>query len=291
MTNNSANLKARIQSGQSILMVELTPPQTGDPAPLRAAAKQFSGKVHAIGVSDSRHGVCVSSLAAAAILAGEGIEPVMHLVTRDRNRLALLGACLGAQALGIRNILCTSGDHQTLGACPPAKNVFDIDSIQLLSAAARLESGAFCLGAVAAPFADPPEMQLMRLAKKISAGAEFLITQPVFDLERFKAWWDQVAQRGFHQRAAFIAGIEPLLDAEQARKLAESRPRPMIPQAVLDRVASASDKAAQRAAGIEVAVETIRQLSSLEGLRGFQIVADDPAAALEIIQRAGLEAV
>jgi len=272
-------------------MVELSPPGTGDPAPLRAAAKRFSGKVHAIGVSDSRHGVCICSLAAAAIIAAEGVEPVMHLVTRDRNRLALLGACLGAQALGVRNILCTSGDHQTLGACPPAKNVFDLDSIQLLSAVARLEPGAFCLGAVAAPFADPPEMQLMRLAKKINAGAEFLITQPVFDLDRFRAWWDQVTQRGLHQRAAIIAGIEPLLDADQANKLADSRPRPMMPAAVLDRVASPGDKAAQRAAGIDVTVETIRQLASLKGLRGFQIVADDPAAALEIIQRAGLEAV
>ena len=294
MTDNPKSLKTRIQSGQSILMVEVAPPKTGDPAPLRAAAKQFSGKVHAIGVSDSRYGVCISSLAAAAVIAAEGIEPVMHLVTRDRNRLALLGVCLGAQALGVRNILCTSGDHQTLGVCPPAKNVFDIDSIQLLSAVARLENGAFCLGAVAAPFADPPEMQLMRLAKKINAGAEFLITQPVFDPDRFGAWWDQVAQRGLPQRAAIIAGIEPLLDVDQASKFAESRPRPVIPQTVLDRLASAGDRVAQRAVGIETAVETIRHLSSsacaANGLRGYQIVADDPAAALEIIHRAGLEA-
>jgi methylenetetrahydrofolate reductase (NADPH) len=271
-------------------MVEIAPPAAGDPAPLRATAKQFSGKVHAIGISDSRRGVCVSSLAAAAVIAAEGVEPVMHLVTRDRNRLALLGACLGAQALGVRNILCTSGDHQTLGACPPAKNVYDIDSIQLLSAVARLDRGAFCLGAVAAPFADPPEMQLMRLAKKITAGADFLVTQPVFDLDRFRAWWDQVSQRGLHQRAAIIAGIEPLLDGEQARKLADSRPPTIIPPTVLERLTSAGDRTAQRAAGIEIAVETIRRLSPLDGLRGFQIVAEDPAAALEIIQRAGLGA-
>lgn len=291
MTDNPASLKTRIQSGQPILIVEIAPPAAGDPAPLRAAAKQFSGKVHAIGVSDSRHGVCVSSLAAAAVIAAEGVEPVMHLVTRDRNRLALLGSCLGAQALGVRNILCTSGDHQTLGAGPTAKNVYDIDSIQLLSAVARLDGGTFCLGAVAAPFADPPEMQLMRLAKKISAGAEFLITQPVFDLDRFRAWWDQVSQRGLHRKAAILAGIEPIFDAGQANKLAGSRPRPMMPPQMLDRLASAGDRTAQRAAGIEIAVETIRQLSSLKGLRGFQIVADDAPAALEIIQRAGLETV
>jgi methylenetetrahydrofolate reductase (NADPH) len=287
MTDNPTSLKTRIQSGQPILMVELTPPNTGDPAPLRNAAKPFARKVHAIGVSDSRHGVCVSSLAAAAILAAKGIEPVMHLVTRDRNRLALLGASLGAQALGVRNILCTSGDHQTLGACRPAKNVFDIDSIQLLAAVASLDRDAFCLGAVAAPFADPPEMQLVRLAKKIAAGADFLITQPVFDIERFRAWWDQATQKGLHQRAAIIAGIEPLLSAEQAKKLAEARPRTSIPQPILDRLESAGDK---RAAGIEIAIETIRQLSSLKGLRGFQIVAEDTAAALDILERAGLEA-
>jgi len=301
MAGSESRLQTTIRSGEPILVVEVAPPRGGDPAPLRAAAKRFAGRVHAIGVSDSRHGVSISALAAAGIIAAEGVEPIMHFVTRDRNRIALIADCLGAQALGVRNILCTSGTHQTLGICRPAKSVFDIDAVQLLDAIMRLADGSavcadgfdgagpFCLGAVAAPFADPLEMQLMRLSKKIAAGARFLITQPVFDLDRLSTWWDQVTQRGIHEKAAILAGIQPLLDAEDAKSFAASRPFPMVPQAVLDKLSSAGDRKAQRAAGIEIALETIKQVSALKGLRGFQICADsDDDAVLEIIERAGL---
>ena len=303
MTDSESRLQARINSGQPILTVEVAPPKGGDAAPLRAAAKRYAGKVHAIGVSDCRHGVCLSALAAAGVIAAEGVEPILHIVTRDRNRVALLAECLGAQALGVRNILCTSGTHQTLGVCPPAKNVFDIDSIQLLDAIAHVADGSavcpdrfegagpFCLGAVAAPFADPAELQLMRLAKKVNAGAKFLITQPVYDLDRFRTWWDSVSQRGLQDKTAILAGIQPLLDAGEAKAFAASRPLPMVPQVVLDRLSVAGDTKAQRAAGIEMAVDTIKQLSALKGLRGFQICADgDETAALEIMERSGLEA-
>jgi methylenetetrahydrofolate reductase (NADPH) len=304
MTEVSATkFEARVRSGKPIVVVEVTPPKGGDPAALRAAAKRFAGKVHAIGVSDNRHGVRMSALAAAGILAAEGAEPIVHIVTRDRNRLALLGTCLGAQALGVRNIFCTSGTHQTLGICPPAKNVFDIDSVQFIDAVAHLGNGGsaactetiagagpFCVGGVAAPFADPPELQLMRLAKKMAVGAKFLITQPVYDVERFKAWWDKVTQQGLHEKAAILAGIQPLLNAEEAKAYAASRPSPAVPEAVLEKLAAAGDGAAQRAAGIEAAVDTIRQLSQLKGLRGFQVNAeDDEDAAFEILERAALE--
>jgi len=302
MTESETRFRGRIRSGEPLLVVEIAPPKGGDPAPLRAAAKRYAGKVHAIGVSDNRNGVCMSALAAAAIIAAEGVEPILHLVTRDRNRIALIASCLGAQALGVRNILCTSGTHQTLGICPPAKNVFDIDSTQLIEAIAHLEiAGPFCLGAVAAPFADPAELQLMRLSKKVAAGAQFLITQPVYDLDRFGAWWGQVTQRGIDKQAAILGGIQPLLDSDQAKAYAASRPFPMVPQALLDKLSSAGDRKAQRAAGIEIAVETIKQVSVLNGVRGFQICVSFPSstwergegdenAALEIIERSGLEA-
>jgi methylenetetrahydrofolate reductase (NADPH) len=246
----------------------------------------------------------MSALAASALLAAEGAEPIMHIVTRDSNRVALIASCLGAQALGVRNILCTSGTHQTLGICPPAKNVFDIDSVQLIAALAKLatdasvvneerieNAGPFCIGGVAAPFADPQEMQIMKAMKKAAAGAQFLITQPVFDVQRFIAWWDAATQSGLPQKTAILAGIKPLIDSEQANAFASARPLPMVPQTILDRLAAAGDKKAQRAAGIEIAVETIKQISSLKGLRGFQICADDDEdAALEVIQRSGLEA-
>jgi methylenetetrahydrofolate reductase (NADPH) len=303
MTESETGLQARIRTGQSILVVEITPPKSGDPAPLRAAAKRYAGKVHAIGVSDNRHGVCMSALAASGVIAAEGVEPILHVVTRDRNRVALVSLFLGAQALGVRNVLCTSGTHQTLGICPAAKSVFDIDSIQLLETAAHLADGSpackerfegagpFCLGAVAAPFADPLELQLMRLAKKVTAGAKFLITQPVYDFDRFRTWWEQVAQRGLHEKVAILAGIQPLLEAEAAKAFAASRPSPRVPQAMLDRLSAAGDRNAQRAAGIEMALDTIKQISALKGVRGFQIYAeDDDTAALEIVERSGLEA-
>lgn len=293
MTEIESRFQATIRSGAPVLVVEITPPKGGEPAPVRASAKRFAGKVHAVGVDDNRHGVAMSPLAAAAVLVSEGVEPIMHVVTRDRNRVALLSMCLGAQALGVRNILCTSGTHQTLGVCKPAKNVYDIDSVQAISALAKLGNGScpFFIGGVASPFADPLEMQLMKTVKKASAGAQFLITQPVFDVPRFSAWLEAAAQRGLPEKTAILAGIRPLLEAEEAQAFASARPVPGVPQAMLDKLAGAGGKDAQRAAGIEMAVETIKQLSSLKGLRGFQICAEgDDDAVLEVMQRSGLEA-
>ncbi len=303
MPEEKTELQQRIQSGGKILLAEVSPPVGSDPAPVREAAKRLAGRVHALGVSDNRRRVCMSALAAASLVAAERVEPILHVVTRDRNRIALISDCLGARALGIRNILCTSGTHQTLGRFRSARNVFDIDSVQLLNTYHKLATngslvgedgipadGPLCLGAVAAPYADPIEMQLMRLSKKITAGAEFLITQPVFDVERFEAWFQEVTRRGIHQRVAIVAGIQPLGDAEAARAFAQERPSPMVPDALLGRIASAADKTAQRAVGIEIAVETIGRLSGIDGLRGFQIGAEeDVDAALEIIEKAGLE--
>ncbi len=245
----------------------------------------------------------MSALAAASFIAAEGVEPLLHVVTRDRNRIALISDCLGASALGIGNILCTSGTHQTLGKCRVAKNVFDIDSVHLLESLSGLskdasivgedaieDCGTFCLGAVAAPYADPAELHLMRLSKKVSAGAQFMITQPVFDVDRFKAWWEKVTSRGLHEKAAYVAGIRPLLDADGAKAYAGQRPNPMVPDSVIEALQSKPDKTAQREAGIEIAVETVKRLEELAGLRGFEVCVDgDADAALEIIERAGLE--
>lgn len=303
MAHEKTELQKRIESGTPLLLVELSPPASGDKAPLIAAAKYYGGKVHALSVSDNRDGVRMSALAAARLVASEGFEPILHLVTRDRNRIALLSECLGAQALGIRNILCTSGTHQTLGHCSGARNVYDLDSIQLLLAlsdptagrALAGESGlngasALFTGAVASPFADPMPLQIQRLGKKVRAGARFLVTQPVFDLERFGAWWNEVTRAGLHEKVAIVAGIRLLTDAESAREYAAARPRPMIPEAtVLGRLASKSGKSAQRQEGIEIAVETIGRLKALSGLRGVELRGDgDHEAVLAVMQKAGL---
>ena len=207
-------------------------PPRGPTPPFRAAARLFAGKVHALGVSDNRDGVHMSAIAAAAQFVAEGVEPIVHVTTRDRNRIALVSDCLGAQAMGIRNLLCTTGTHQSRGPCKSARNVFDVDSIQLLGLYGGLaddgslvgeerfeDAGPLCLGGTASPYADPMEMQIIRLSKAISAGAKFVITQPVFDVDRFNLWWGEVTKRGLHEKTAIIAGVRPLADAGLARPM------------------------------------------------------------------------
>lgn len=302
MIRQTAGLHERIAARRPILLAEISPPWGTDPAAVCELAKRYAGKVHALGVTDNRDRVAMSALAAASLIAREGIEPILHVTTRDRNRIALVSEALGAQALGIRNILCTSGRHQTLGRFRAAKNVFDLDAIQLLETYAGLANGCalvgeegvpeaerLCLGAVAAPDADPPELQLLRLAKKIRAGAEFLVTQPVYDIERFRAWWSEVTGRGMDRQAAILAGIRPLLGEDLARVLDSKRPLPRVPDAVLQQVTAQTDEPQRRRAAIDVALETIGQLADLDGLGGFSISADaDHDAALEIIEKSSL---
>jgi len=302
MAEDRSVLERRIESGKPLLLAELSPPCGSDAAAVREVAKRFYGKVHALGVSDNRRRVCMSALAAASFVASEGVEPILHVVTRDRNRVALVSDYLGAQAMGVRNLLCTTGTHQTLGRFRAAKNVFDIDSVQLLRIFAELPrdasilgeqgidgAGPVCLGAAADPMADPIELQGVRVAKKVTAGAKFLVTAPVFDLDRFDAWLDEVRRRGIHEKAAIVAGVRPLGDAEAATAFARQRPSPGVPEAMLDRIAAKSDASAQRTASIEIAVETIRQLSERSGLRGFQVGGDGGVdAAIEVIEKSGL---
>lgn len=302
MSTQATGLAERIASEKPILLAEIAPPRGVDPTPLREAARCFAGKVHAVGISDNREQVSMSALAAAALVAAEGVEPILHVTTRDRNRIALVSEALGAQALGIRNLLCTSGTHQTLGRFRAAKNVYDIDSIQLLQTYAGLAgdcslvgeehgleaAGPFCLAAVAAPFADPLELQITRLAKKTRAGARLLVTQPVYDLERFGVWWQEVTRRGIHEQAAIVAGIEPLVNGHLSDAQNGKRPAARIPEAMLRRL-TVSDPAEQRVKAIEAALETIGQLADFSGLRGFCISSDgDLAAAAQIIEQSGL---
>jgi methylenetetrahydrofolate reductase (NADPH) len=283
-------------------VAEISPPAEASPDGVQQLAKRFVGKVHALGISDNRDRVGMAALAAASLVAGQGVEPILHLTTRDRNRIALVSEVLGAHALGIRNILCTSGTHQTLGRFRAAKNVYDIDVIQLLQTCANLASDAalvgegaiagaehFCLGAVASPNADPLELQMIRMGKKVSAGAGFLVSQPVYDLERFKAWWAEVTRRGLHEKVAILAGIEPLGEHALEDVRAKRRPLSRVPDAVFQQVASKTDVAARRRAAIDVAIETVKQLRETKGLRGFSIGIDgDQDAALEIIDKSGL---
>jgi len=302
MIKPTSELNDRIQNGGAVLIVEITPPTGANPSAVQETARRYAGKVHAVGINDNRDRVGMSAIAAASLVAAEGVEPIMHVNSRDRNRIALVSEALGAKALGLRNILCTSGTHQTLGAFRAAKNVFDLDAVQMLQAFSSLAvdcslvghggipgADGFCLGGVASQDADPLELQVMRLEKKVEAGARFLITQPVYDFERFHAWWGEVTRRGLQEKVTLVASIEPLMGENLERIQAQKRPMPRVPASTLDRFAGA-DAAKQRALAIELAVETVKRLSETKGLRGFSITADgDHDAVLEILQKAGLD--
>jgi len=301
MSKTLSKLQLQIEEKKQILVLELSPPTNGDPSALIDTVQRVKDKVHAIGVNSNRGQVRMSALAAASLVSQQGIEPIMHVVTRDQNRIALMSECLGAQALGIRNLLCTTGTHQTLGHFKSSKNVFDLDSIQLLQTYKNLSNtemlvgdqfeftGALCLGGVASPYADPMELQLIKLQKKCAAGAQFIITQPVFDVARFNRWWKEIETLGLHEKVAILAGIKPLTNAESAQAYSKQRPLPLVPEAMLNQLGSSSKPSEQRAIGIDIAVETIGQLKKLSGLRGFEIQSDtDVDAALEIIDKSGL---
>ncbi len=297
-------LQAALASDQQVVIAEVSPPACGEASAIRQLVKDFAGKVHALGFCDNRRELGMSALAAAAIAAGEGVEPILHVTTRDRNRIALASDGLGAAALGIRNILCTTGTHQTLGHFRQARNVHDIDCVQLIAMYCRMDkdaslvgeaalagAGQFCIGGTAAPFADPLELQVSRLDKKMRAGAQFLVTQPVFDLERFTAWWQEVTRRGLQKKIAILAGVRVLTSADEATAYAQRRPSPRVPEALLARLSAKSGAQAQRQAGIEIACETIKALQALAGLRGFGVSADgDSAAAATVLAAAGLRA-
>jgi methylenetetrahydrofolate reductase (NADPH) len=295
-------LQKKLQEGKQILISEIKPPACGSTAKLKSMSGKYKGKVCALGVSDNREEPGMSSLAASCILAREGMEPIMHMVTRDRNRIALVSDCLGAQGLGIGNLLLTSGTHQTLGCFAQAKSVFDIDSIQLTQALNRIDIDAgiigkekldsmdpFFIGGVTDPFAEPVEMQILRLHKKIKAGARFIITAPVYDLSLFNIWWDKVCEAGIPKKTALIVGIKVVTDPDRIKSLATSRPDPKIPGEMIETLSSSGNREMARAAGIDRAVKIIAGLSEITGIRGFAIDGDgDDDAVLEVIDQAGL---
>jgi 5,10-methylenetetrahydrofolate reductase len=286
MKEQFSKLRESLRAGKRVILAELKPPAGSDSAVIRKLVKGYAGSVSALGISDNREEIRVSALAASALAVEEGVEPILHMTTRDRNRIALISDCLGASALGIRNFLCTGGTHQSLGKFGNAKNVYDIDPVQFMELIAARSGLDACVGGVANPFADPMELQLVLTAKKISAGAKFLITQPVFDTRRFDAWWAKVTEAGLEKKAAFIAGVRVLCSLEEAETLAAERPLPVLPQGLRERLEAKKGAVAQRAEGIAVALETVKHLSSLKGLMGFEISSEgDDGAALEAIKR------
>jgi methylenetetrahydrofolate reductase (NADPH) len=275
-------LREKIELHQFVVCVEIGPPQSCDGDVIRDKSRHFKGFVDAVNVTDNQRAIVrLSSLASAKILLDEGIEPIVQMTCRDRNRLAMQSDLLGAAALGIRNVLCLTGDYQSFGDEPEAKGVFDLDSIQLIAAVANMNSGfllsgsemkkptEFLIGAAANPFAEPFEMRLIRLHKKIAAGAHFIQTQPVFDMGIFTRWMERAVEMGLHEQAAILPGVMPVRSVKTLLWMKEKLPGVRIHNDYISRMSQARDPQEE---GIRIAVEMIRVLKVMRGVRGIHIM-------------------
>lgn len=275
-------LQEKIAQHRFVVCAEIAPPQGCDGNAIREKVKCLHGCVDAVNITDNQTAIVrLSSMAAAKIILDEGMEPIMQMTCRDRNRLAIQSDLLGAAALGIRNLLCVTGDHQSIGDQPEARGVFDLDSIQLIAAVATMNSGfllsgteltgppAYFIGAAANPCAEPMEMRLIRLDKKIRAGARFIQTQPVFDLERFSLWLERVAAMGLHEHAAILPGIMPVRSAKTLLWMKKNVPGMRIHPDCIRRLSVARNPEEE---GLRLAVETIDALKGMQGVRGIHIM-------------------
>jgi 5,10-methylenetetrahydrofolate reductase len=271
-----------MESGKFIVCGEIGPPQSCDGESIRSKSRHFKGIVDAVNITDNQTAIArLSSIASAKILIEEGVEPIMQMTCRDRNRLAIQSDLMGAAALGIRNILCLTGDYQKFGDHPEARGVFDLDSIQLIATVAKMNSGFllsevemkkssdFLIGAAANPFAKPFEMRLIRLHKKVTAGAQFIQTQPVFDLEIFTEWMKKVVEMGIQEKCAILAGVMPVKSVNVLLHMKEEVPGVRINDEYIYRMKKAGDP---RQEGVKIAVEIIQTLKNIKGIRGIHLM-------------------
>ncbi len=297
-----SNLQTILSQGHFAVTAECGPPRGTDPEIIRKKGEMLTNAVDAINVTDNQTAIVrMSSISACAHLIDMGLEPVMQMVTRDRNRIALQSDILGAYSMGVKNILCLSGDHQIFGSQPDALNVFDIDSMHLIRTVYTMrEEGrdmsgfeltrppAMFIGAAANPFADPFEYRVVRLAKKIEAGADFIQTQCIYNMDRFKKWLRMAREEGLTEKVYILAGVTPLKSVGMARYMANKVAGMDIPDAVIQRMAGV-DKKKAAGEGIRICLETIAELKETEGVHGIHIMAIEWENQVEpIVEAAGL---
>lgn len=285
-SSSQSHLQQVLSSGTFAVTAECGPPRGADAEIVRKKGALLKGHVDAVNVTDNQTAIVrMSSIAAGVHLLKMGLEPVMQMVTRDRNRIALQSDILGAYSLGIRNMLCLSGDHQTFGSQPDAMNVFDIDSVNLLHMVRTMHDEGrdmsgfdlkqpprMFIGAAANPFADPFEYRVIRLAKKIDAGADFIQTQCVYNLNRFREWMHLAHEEGLTEKVYILAGVTPLKSAGMARYMAKRVAGMDLPDSIIKRMEGVpKEKAAQE--GITICLETIAALRDIAGVRGIHIMA------------------
>jgi 5,10-methylenetetrahydrofolate reductase len=326
-TNNNgllagSNLERILKAGHFAVTGELGPPQSADGEEIRHKATLLKGNCDAVNITDNQTAIVrMSSIGAGTIVVQEGLEPIIQMTCRDRNRLAIQSDLLGAYALGMRNLLALTGDHQIFGNHPTAKNVFDMDSLQLVRTVAQMRDDSifecgdafkgqeprFFLGAAAAPFADPLDFRPYRLAKKVQAGANFIQTQLIYDVPAFKKYMEKVRELGVHEKTYILAGVGPLKSPGMARYMKNNVPGILVPDEILNRMAAAGkpwsgipkneltkdDKRergkAWRETGIQICIDLIQELREVEGVAGAHIMAIEWEEAVKpIAEGAGL---
>ena len=291
-----STLQRRLAAGQVVVTGEIAPPKGAAPERLVELAKAMGAGVDAVNLTDNQRGVArMSALGAAALLRQAGIEAILQMTCQHRNRIALQSDALSASALGVRNFLCMTGDHPRIGDHPEAKNVLDLNSFQLirmmrkLRDEGRFESGTplkdapqFFLGAVANPNVE----RAARLEKKIESGAEFIQTQLIFDVARFRQWMADVRAAGLHRQAHILAGVMVLRRPNSALYLRDHLPGTLMPDDIVDRMQAAGDSERE---GITIAAELVSELLSVEGVAGVHIMSVDWTKSIpQIIAQAGL---
>jgi methylenetetrahydrofolate reductase (NADPH) len=285
MTSDS-HLEKMLEKGEFAVTSECGPPRGADAEVIKKKGELLKETVDAINVTDNQTSVVrMSSLSSCVLLKQMGIDATLQLVTRDRNRIAIQSDILGAAALGINNILCLSGDHQKFGDHSTAKNVYDMDSVHLIQTVKHMrDEGKFLggeelkgvprlfIGAAANPFADPFESRVVRLAKKVAAGVQFIQTQCIFNLERFGKWMQLVRDRGLHEKVHILGGVTPMKSVGMANYMKKMVPGMDVPDELIARIKGVEkDKRAEE--GVKIAIETIQQLKEMEGVHGVHIMA------------------
>jgi len=298
-----SKLHEKLQNNEFSVTGECGPPRGSNKEVIDNKIKLLKDYVDAVNVTDNQTAIVrMSSIAASAHLVAAGLEPVMQMVVRDRNRIAIQSDIMGAYSLGIRNILCLSGDHQKFGSQPDALNVFDIDSVNLLRTVKDMrETGKdmsgfdldvapeMFIGAAANPFADPFEYRVLRLAKKIDAGADFIQTQCIYNMDRFKEWIRRAKEEGLTDRVYILGGVTPLRTVGMARYMDKKVAGMDIPEDVIKRM-DGVDKKNQAREGIKICLETIEELKAMDGVHGVHIMAIEwEEAVADIVKQAGLK--
>lgn len=301
-TTPISKLHETFLKGEFAVTGECGPPRGADMNVITKKGELLRGCVDAVNVTDNQTAIVrMSSIAASKHLLDIGLEPVMQMVCRDRNRIAIQSDILGAYSLGIRNILCLSGDHQSFGSQPDALNVFDIDSMNLIRTVRDMrdsgkdmsgfelkEAPKMFIGAAANPFADPFEYRVLRLGKKIDAGVDFIQTQCIFNMERFKEWVRLAKEEGLTERVYIMGGVTPIKTLGMATYMKNKVAGMDVPDTIIKRL-SGVPKEKQGEEGMKICLETIEELKSMKGVHGVHIMAIEAEEKVkEIVEGSGL---